>query len=456
MQEEYSSKLPHNLEAEKYIIASLLIDKSNFDRIVDFQLHPSDFYDDKYKNIYLAIIDLFQNDQPIDIISVTEKVKNKGNLEQSGGASFISSLIDSIPTGANIAYHAKLVKNKSKLRQLITIAQNSIANAYQNSDNVTALIEEAEKELFELNQDLYNQAITPVSEIINKNIEKWSKRNSGIGHITGVPSGYSDLDEVTNGFKSGELIILAARPSAGKTSLALNITANCAIRHEKKVGFFSAEMTQEAVVKRLLCSEAGMNLQRFDRGIISQQEYADITQAASKIYDSSIFFDDKTAISIIELRSKARRMKREYDIDILFIDYLQLLTTGDQMSNNVPRHEQVAFISRSLKALAKELKIPVIALAQLNRNVESRGGKDSRPKMSDLKDSGSIEQDADVIMFIHRKQNDEEQGDVQNQDFDIRELIVEKNRSGPQGIIRLTFQKIYTRFQSFTKQTDDY
>ena len=453
---------PQNLQAEELLIASLLMDNEAFEIISEERLTNKDFYDEKNKNIFTAIEKLNSQGRPVDLITVTEMLRSLGLLEKSGGAEYVSMLPDKTPTSANAKYYAEIIKSKSMLRQLIYINSDIISKSFEHSGDVKSLIDDAERRIFEINEELFTNQFSPIKEIINMTIEELAKTKNS-SELSGVPSGFVELDDKTDGFQKSELIVIAARPSMGKTSFALNLAANSSVKYNKKVGVFSCEMSKHHLVRRMLCSEARVNELRMKKGMLTNQEKEYLVNAAEKLYDSQIVFDDTPNIPLMELRTKARKMKRDYDLDIIIIDYLQLITVGDELGRNQPRHEQIAHVSRSLKSLARQLDIPVIALAQLNRNVESRGD-DSRPRLSDLKDSGSIEQDADVILFIHGNTDKKAASDNNNNNdsnqrsnflCEPRELIIGKNRNGPTDTVKLVFLKEFTRFESISKELPD-
>ncbi|OHD10868.1 MAG: replicative DNA helicase [Spirochaetes bacterium GWD1_27_9] len=447
---------PQNIEAEMYLLASILIDNQSLDKITQFKVGPDDFYDEKHKNIFKAMFELKKINKPIDIITLREILKTLNLLDKVGGTEYVSSLIDKIPTTANVEYYAEIVKSKAMLRQLIYVSSDIIGKSMGNPQDVKSLIDEAEKRIFDINQDIYSSSLSLISKILNEAINEMANTKAKEGELTGVPSGYPELDEKTDGFQKSELIILAARPSMGKTSLGLNIITNASIKYKKKIGIFSCEMSKSSLVRRMLCSEASVNEMLLRRGVFGKDIEDKIVRAAGRLYETTIVFDDSPNIPILELRSKARKMKKDYDIDLLLIDYLQLVTVGDEMGKNTPRHEQIAYVSRSLKGLARDLNIPVIALAQLNRNLEARG-EESRPRLSDLKDSGSIEQDADLILFIHKVETKGQESPEANKDIqsEVREIIIGKNRNGPTDIIKLLFMRNYTRFQNMTKESPE-
>jgi len=445
-----SQTIPFNLEAEVYVLSSLILFEDSYDKLTETTLRSDDFYDSRNQIIFKTIQYLKNENKPIQLVSITETLKSEKNLDKAGGAEYISSLTDKFPTSAYISYYIEIVKKKSMLRKLIYISNDIIAQSYDDPEDVKILLDQAEKNIMDINQDLSSGSLKVISEVISDAISKIVNKQHNDGEMSGVPSGFFDLDEKTDGFQKSELIIIAARPSVGKTAFALNLLMNIALRAKKSVGFFSCEMSTDSLSIRMLCSEAKVNQTLYRKNMLTNQDRNKISQVAETLYETKIVFDDTPSISILELRSKARKMKREHNIDILFIDYLQLISFGSELNSSIPRHEQIAYISRSLKSLARELDIPIVALAQLNRNVESRG-EDSQPKMSDLKDSGSIEQDADVIMFLHRKASK----DGQSGETEPRELIIGKNRNGPTDIIELVFIKAFTKFQLATKDFNE-
>ncbi len=451
MSDNPSKKLqPQNIDAEIYLLASILIDNESFDKISSFKVATDDFYDERHRDIFRAILELRKESRPVDTITLREKLISMGLLDKVGGSEYVSSLTDRVPTTANIEYYSEIVKSKSMLRQLIYVSKDIIVKSFDNPNNVKSLIDEAEKRIFDINQDIYATSLTPIAKVLSESINDILNTKNKQGELSGIPSGYPDLDEKTDGFQKSELIVVAARPSMGKTSFGMNLATNAALKFKKKVGIFSSEMSKSSLVRRMLCSEAMVNELFLKKGLFSKQDEEKLVRAAGKLYEASIVFDDTPNIPILELRSKARKMKKDYDVDIIIIDYLQLVTVGDEVGKNTPRHEQIAYVSRSLKGLARDLNIPVVALAQLNRGLENRGD-DSTPRLSDLKDSGSIEQDADVILFIH-KEKSKEDGEQAAKDVENREIIIGKNRNGPRDTIKMVFLANYTKFQSYTKE----
>ena len=443
--------LPHNVEAEACLLASLLIDSESFEKLYsfDFRLSSDDFYDKKHQYVFYAMEELKKKNAPIDIVTLTDEIKNTNTIDKVGGAEYITSLLDKIPTSANIEYYAKIIKTKSMLRKVISVCTDTISKSMENISDVQLIIDEAEKNIFDINEEQHLSHIVHIKKNLYDILEHASKTSGNVVEISGVPSGYFQLDELTDGFQPSELIVIAARPSMGKTSFALNIATKSAIKYKQRIGIFSCEMSQKSLVKRMLCSEANVDQTRMRKNILKQEEIERLVRGAERLYDTTIIFDDNPNIPILELRSKARRMKKDYSIDALFVDYLQLITVEESMRRS-PRHEQIAYVSRSLKGLARQLNIPVIALAQLNRDIEARG-EDSRPRLSDLKDSGSIEQDADLVIFIHKAKTSDAYQNY-GSDAEVKEIIIGKNRMGPTGLVNMVFKKNITKFELFKKE----
>ena len=444
-------KSPHNIEAESYLLASLLIDSDSYERLLSlpYEFSSEDFFDPRHKHIFHAIEQLKKRNAPIDIITLTDEINNLKLIDKAGGVEYISGLLDKIPTSANVEYYGEIVKNKSMLRKLIYVCNDTISKTLEDPTDVQILIDEAEKNIFDINEEKHSANISHIKKNLYEIIEQVSKTSNKAGEISGIPSGYYSLDELTDGFNKSDLIVIAARPSMGKTSIALNMASKAALKHNKRIGIFSCEMSKNSIVKRMLCSESSVDQSRMRKGILKNDEIERLIHIAEKLYDTTIIFDDTPNIPILELRSKARRMVKDYSIDIVFIDYLQLITVEESMRKS-PRHEQIAYVSRSLKGLARQLNIPVVALAQLNRDIESRG-EDSKPRLSDLKDSGSIEQDADLIIFIHKLKTSEEYQSSRD-GSELREVIIGKNRMGPTGQVNMVFVKNFTRFELLKKE----
>jgi replicative DNA helicase len=442
--------LPHNVEAETYLISSLLIDSDSFDKLLNLpaRISNTDFYDKRHQSIFLAIEQLQKKNVPVDIITLTDELKNNDLLDKAGGVEYITSLIDKIPTSANVEYYGEIIKKKSMLRRMIYTCSEAISNGMDGTVEIDKLIDDTEKKIFDINEERQTTSISHIKENLYEIIEKINKPSANAGEISGVPSGYYKLDELTDGFQPSDLIVIAARPSMGKTSFALNVASKSAIKYNKRVGIFSSEMSKISLVKRMLCSGASVDQSLLRKNLLKKEDISRLVIEAESLYDATIVFDDTPNISILELRSKARRMVKDFNIEVIFIDYIQLITVEDSMQRS-PRHEQIAYVSRSLKALARQLNIPVVALAQLNRDIESRG-EDSRPRLSDLKDSGSIEQDADLILFIHKGKVSDAY-ETYNEATEQREIIIGKNRMGPTGMVNMVFNKKFTRFEILKK-----
>ena len=438
---------PQSVEAEMSILGGVLLDNDAINRVLEI-IAPDDLYRESHRKILRAMIDLSERGEPCDLVTLTSILKKKGELEDAGGGAYLSTLVDYVPTAANIAYYCKIVKEKGISRKLISAATEIATKGYDDQANVEELLDNAQKVIFEISENKLRPAFYPVGAILKdtiKNIELLYEKKE---HVTGVPTGFIDLDEMTAGFQGGDLIIVAGRPSMGKTAFALNIGQNAAIHAGKPypVAIFSLEMSKESLVTRLLCSEARIDASRLRTGHLIESDWEKLARGAGKLHEAKIFIDDTPAISVLEMRAKCRRMKAEHDIGMVIVDYLQLMRGG---ANPESRQQEISEISRSLKALAKELNVPVVALSQLNRGLESR--TDKRPMMSDLRESGAIEQDADVIMFVYRgevydKENEELKGKA--------EIIIGKQRNGPIGIVDLAFRGEHTRFENLSKRDD--
>ncbi len=431
---------PHSIDAEESILSAILIDNETLIDIVEI-LTPDDFYKPAHMLIYKAMIDLFTKSEPVDIITVLNSLKEGGKLETIGGAAYLSRLVDTVPVTVNAQYHAKIIHNKATLRRLIEKSSEIIHKCYEDSGEVEQTIDFAQHSIFGIADDKLKPSFSHLSELINININTLEERQNNNSEFTGIPSGYSQFDRLTSGLQGSDLIILAARPSMGKTAFALNVARNVAVDENKLVAVFSLEMAKEQLSMRLLTSEARINSDRLKNGTIGERDWERVADAAGIISEAPIYIDDTPNITVMEIRAKARRLKMDNDLALIVIDYLQLMR-GPSMGDR--RDLEIAEISRSLKALAKELKIPVVALSQLNRMLEQRA--DKRPLMSDLRESGAIEQDADIIAFIYR--DEVYNKDENNPNKGKTELIVAKNRNGAVGTAHLTFIGKYTRFEN--------
>lgn len=435
------SKLPpHSVDAEESILSAILIDNETLIDIVEI-LTVDDFYKPANMLIFKAMIDLFTKSEPVDLVTVLNELKEGGKLEAVGGAAYLSRLLDTVPVTVNASYHAKIIHNKATLRRLIEKSSEIIHKCYEDSGEVESTIDFAQHSIFSIADDKLKPSFSHLSELINDNINTLEERQNNNSEFTGIPSGYTQFDRLTSGLQNADLIILAARPSMGKTAFALNVARNVAVDENKLVAVFSLEMAKEQLSMRLLTSEARINSDRLKNGTIGERDWERVADAAGIISEAPIYIDDTPNITVMEIRAKARRLKMDNDLAMIVIDYLQLMR-GPSMGDR--RDLEIAEISRSLKALAKELKIPVVALSQLNRMLEQRA--DKRPLMSDLRESGAIEQDADIIAFIYR--DEVYNKDENNPNKGKTELIVAKNRNGAVGTAHLTFIGKYTRFEN--------
>lgn len=443
---------PQNLEAEESVLGGILLDRNALDKVLEV-MGPDDFYKESHRIIFNAMVTLSNKNEPIDVITLNDLLKNE--LHTIGGISYITDLADRAISAANIVYHAKIVREKAALRSLIRASQQIIQGCYEEVENVDQFLDETEKLIYDVSEKRIRPSFYKVGDNIMDTIKTVEMLYERKETVTGVPSGFTDLDRLTAGFQPSDLIILAARPGLGKSSLAFNFAEYVSIVKGMAVGIFSLEMSKEQIHMRLLCSQARVDNARVRTGYISEQkDLPRLVIAAAKLADAPIYIDDTPAQTILEIRAKARRLKREHDVQLLLIDYLQLMRgTGEKREYN--RVEEVAEISRGLKALAKDLNIPIIALSQLNRQVEQRA--DKRPTIADLRESGSQEQDADLVLLIYRdemyKQDSQEEGTA--------EIIVGKHRNGPTGVAKLAFRKEYTRFDNLattdlTSPTGDY
>ena len=432
--------LPHNLEAEKAVLGAVLIDNEQFDRAAELIDSP-DFYRHAHQQIFDKMVSLSDRDEVIDLVTLKEELNRAGNLNEVGGPAYIAALVDGVPKSTNVEYYAKIVKEKATLRSLIGSANKILTTAYQDEVEPEVQLDQAESEIFQIADGRLTEGFQSLKDLVPGGIETLEKLENQQGGFTGVPSGFTDLDRLTSGFQPSDLVIIAARPAMGKTSLALNIAQHVGIKTEKTVGVFSLEMSKQALFLRMLTSEARIDAHKFRGGFLGSEEYKKMSEALNTLGEAKVFIDDSTSVSVLEMRAKARRLKSEHGLHLLIIDYLQLMQGRGRFEN---RNLELASISRSLKGLAKELDVPVIALSQLSRAPESRS--EHRPQLSDLRESGALEQDADVVLFIYR----EDQYDRKPENENTAEVIIGKQRNGPTGTVRLAFLKEITRFENST------
>ena len=435
---------PQNIEAEQCVLGSILLQPGAINKAAEI-VGADDFYREAHRLIYAAMLALFDRSEPLDLITVTSHLQDARKLDTVGGPAYLASLTDLVPVAANIGHYARIVRDKAILRRLIQTSTEIAGRCYEQQDDIDALLDEVEQTVFEISRAKSGQSYWPMKTVINttfKHVESLYERKE---HITGVPTDYNDFDRMTAGLQPSDLIILAARPSMGKTALAMNIVQHVALMHKTAVGVFSLEMSKEQLGLRMLCSVSRVDSQRLRTGFLKEQDWPKLTRAYNMLLDAPIYIDDTPAITVLEMRAKARRLKTEHNIGLLVVDYLQLMRGR---SNVQSREQEISEISRSLKAMAKELAIPVIALSQLNRSLEARPNK--RPQLSDLRESGAIEQDADVICFIYRDEVYNKAEDNPNKG--IAELIVGKQRNGPTGTVRLAFLSHFTTFENLARQ----
>lgn len=445
---------PQSIDTEKAVLGAILTDSQAVTRIIE-TLPAGSFYDPRHEDIYQAILLLFERGNPIDLVTVAEELKRRGKLEESGGSVYLTELTYQVGSAANVEYHARIVAEKSLLRSLITTTGLIGAKAYEPDADAFDLIDAAEQDIFKIANTHLNRTSQSISSIVKNTIERLERINGTEGGITGVPSGLSRLDQLTGGWQPSDLIILAARPSMGKTALSLTLARNAALNpgNPVPVAYFSLEMSADQLGQRMLTSEARVDAQMARTGRLSQQDWNSVARAAGVLSKCQIYIDDTAGLSALELRAKCRRLKTEKDIGLIIVDYLQLMH-GSGLGKNANREQEIAQISRALKGLAKELNVPVIALSQLSRAVEQRGG-DKRPMLSDLRESGSIEQDADVVMFLYRPEKygfTEEDG---RSLLGVAEIIVGKQRNGPIDTVEVAFVDKYARFENLTRHYDE-
>tara|TARA_B100000446_G_scaffold105924_1_gene99082 strand:+ start:1192 stop:2493 length:1302 start_codon:yes stop_codon:yes gene_type:complete len=429
------------LEAEKAVLGAVLIHNPQINLAVELGIASQDFYRHAHQQIFDKMVSLSERDEVIDLVTLKEELNRAGNLNEVGGPAYIAALVDGVPKSTNVEYYAKIVKEKAILRSLIGSANKILSTAYQAEADSDEQLDRAEQSIFEIADQRLKGGFVKLHELLPGGVETIEKLQEHKDFLTGVPTGFTELDRLTSGFQPSDLVIVAARPAMGKTSLALNIAQYVGTKTEKTVGVFSLEMSKEQLFLRMLTSEARINARRFRDGYLGSEEYKKLSDALGALGEASVFIDDSSSITVLEMRAKARRLKSEHGLHLLIVDYLQLMQGRGRFEN---RNLELASISRSLKSLAKELKVPVVALSQLSRAPESRS--EHRPQLSDLRESGALEQDADVVLFIYR----EDQYDRKAENENTAEVIIGKQRNGPTGTVRLAFLKEITRFENQT------
>jgi len=437
---------PHSLEAEQAVLASVLLNNDLMNGVVEI-LRPEDFYQGAHRTLFTAMLDLYERGRAIDPLTLAEILKGRDGEAATGGVAYLSELISNVPTIANAADYARMVKEKSILRKTIAVSQEIAASAYQGVTELDEFLDRTEQAIFAIAEEKIKPSYYSMSEMSKEAMKEIEKLYEKKEMVTGIPSGFRDLDSKTAGFQRSDMIVVAARPGMGKTALCLNVALNAALRNKVPVAIFSLEMSRQQLALRMICSEARVEFQRLRTGYLTQDEINKIVASVGRLSEAPIYTDDSGALSALELRAKARRLKKDRNIGLVIVDYLQLMRGSSTRGNQESRVQEISEISRSLKALAKELDIPVVAISQLNRGVESR--TDKRPQMADLRESGAIEQDSDLILFIYReemydRENEEKKGKA--------EVIIGKQRNGPMGVVELAFLSRYTRFEDLARE----
>jgi replicative DNA helicase len=438
---------PYSEDAEQAVISAMLIDQEAVLRAIE---HVDDtmFYAERHRRIFRAMVLITERGGVVDPLTLSEELSRRGELDASGGKDYIGFLVDAVPTAANIEYHAQIVREKAILRRLIEVSTSIVAEAFEGRSTASQLLDEAESKIFAVSQQQTKDGFTRIKELLWPTMERIEALQRGGKTITGVASGFGELDEMTSGFQPADLVIVAARPSMGKTAFTLNIAQHAAIEHNVGVAFFSLEMSKGSLVQRMITSEARIDAQRLRKGMLRDDDFPRLARAAGILSSAPVWIDDTPGMTLLEMRSKARRLKSDANIGMVVVDYLQLMQGP---TNSESRQQEVSQISRGLKALAKELNVPVVALSQLSRAPEQRTGDNKRPQLSDLRESGAIEQDADLIMFLYRQEFYDGPVDKDGNSLEGKaEVIVGKQRNGPTGIVNLFFQKQFTRFENLS------
>lgn len=434
---------PQNIEAEQMVLGAMLIDRESIPLVMGI-LQPEDFFREAHQSIYRVVTGLLDRECPLDLVTVTEELRRQKELDKVGGLSYLAFLYSSVPTSVSAEHHAAIVKEKALLRALINVSNRVVRRSYEGQEDVQALLGDVERRIAEISQRGVTRPLKTLKEILLETYDRLQQLQERGNQATGLPTHYVDLDRILGGLQPGELILLAARPAMGKTSLSMNIAQNVGLKSKLPVVVFSLEMAKEQLVQRMLCAEARIDQSRFRTGKLEEAEWVRLTQAMGLLAETPIFIDDTPAITVSEMRAKARRLKAEQGLGLLVVDYLQLIYSPQRTEN---RTQEISEISRSLKALARELEVPVLALSQLSRAVEQT--QEKRPNLSHLRESGALEQDSDIVLFIYRHDYYFEDSDKQN----IAEIIVAKHRNGPTGSVELAFLKEFTKFVSLLRET---
>jgi replicative DNA helicase len=440
---------PRSLEAEVAVLGAMMLEENAIAKAIESGMREDDFYSPTHRALFRAMVELYEQRQAVDPITLKEELRRTDRLEGIGGESYLADVIAAVPTTANIEYHARIVLENSVRRRLIAAGTQIVLDAYEKPLQADLLLDHAERRIFELADRRLRTGFLHIGRLLHQTIELVDNLSKNPDRVTGVPSGLIDLDHLTTGFQLSDLVIVAGRPRMGKTSLALTIAQNASIRHDVPVAIFSLEMSKEQLVQRFISSEAGVDAQKMRTGHLARDEWQRIIRAADRLQNAKIYLDDTPALSILEMRAKARRLKSEIDIGLVIVDYLQLMELGAGVSRADNRQQEISTISRSLKALAKELNVPVVALSQLSRAPEQR--IDHRPNLADLRESGAIEQDGDLVLFLYRDEiyhpdNEKVQG--------LADVIIAKHRNGPGGTVTVRFNKEFTRFTNYSERRE--
>jgi replicative DNA helicase len=445
---------PHSIEAEKGVLGCVLLSPGECMGICieKFRSGAEVYYDLRHRHIYELLVEMYDHKEPIDLLTVQQRLKDRHQLEAVGGLAYLNSLPDAVPSAANLSYYSDIVREKHLLRRMIQTCTSVVGRVYEHEGEVDSLLDEVERDVLRISEERVETSTRTIKDLVNRAINTIEEFHQRQGMLTGISTGFPDLDKMTSGFHGGEMIVIAARPSMGKTSLAMNIAEHVAVDERLPVGVFSLEMTAESLVLRMLCSRSRVNLRSIRDGFLAERDFPKLTGSAGKLAGAPLFIDDTAALSILQLRAKARRMVQQYGVKLFVIDYLQLVHSTSRRAEN--RQQEIADISNGIKALAKELSVPIIVLSQLNRELEK--DKNRKPRLSDLRESGAIEQDADLVALLYKPSGGEDDdGPSQEQDAVPLNLLIAKQRNGPTGDVSLTFLKAYTRFESAAKVSAD-
>lgn len=447
MSELFADRIPpQNIEAEQAVLGAIFLTDEALVTATE-RLVPEDFYRAAHQRIYQVMIELAEKGEPVDLVTVTAELQNRKWLDDIGGVSYLADLANAVPTAANVEYYSKIVEEKSILRRLIKVATSITADGYSSDADISDILDQAEQKIYEVSQRKNTGGFISIKDALIETYDRIEMLQHHKGEVTGIPTGFVELDKMTAGFQRSDLIIVAARPSVGKTAFALNISQNVATRTGENVAIFSLEMGAGQLVQRMLCAEGNIDAQRMRTGALTPEDWQKLTMAMGSLSKAGIYIDDSPGVKVSDIRAKCRRLKQEKGLGLIMIDYLQLIEGSGRRGEN--RQQEVSEISRSLKAIARELDVPVIALSQLSRGVESR--QDKRPMMSDIRESGSIEQDADIVAFLYRDDYYDKESENQN----IIEIIIAKQRNGPVGTVELAFIKEYNKFVNLERRHDE-